>query len=135
MKFSENTTLNLEYEHVDLKRSYDRGLLPINESFNFPISFNFGEPSDSYELYGNRVSVALNHRFNQNWQLKSGFSAQIVDSDRLNVQPLDFQSPFEADGRTVARRYNKVADYSRDYSWQNDLMENLILAQLSINYC
>jgi iron complex outermembrane recepter protein len=122
VKFSEDTTLNLEYEYINRKNNYDFGLLPIKESFDFPISFNFGEPGDSYKLEGSRVSAVLNHRFNQNWQFKSGYSAQIVDTKRSNVQPVDFQNPFEADGRNVLRRYNQVADYSREFSWQNDLI-------------
>lgn len=122
VKFSEDTTLNLEYEYINRKNNYDLGLLPIKESFDFPISFNFGEPSDSYKLEGSRVSAVFSHSFNRNWQFKSGYSAQIVDTKRSNVQPLDFQNPFEADGRNVLRRYNKVADYSREYSWQNDLI-------------
>jgi iron complex outermembrane recepter protein len=122
VKFSENTTLNIEYEYINRKNNYDLGLLPIKESFDFPISFNFGEPNDSYKLEGSRVTAILNHRFNQDWQFKSGYSAQIVDTQRSNVQPLDFQNPFEADGRNVLRRYNQVADYSREFSWQNDLI-------------
>jgi iron complex outermembrane recepter protein len=122
IKFSENTTLDVEYEHVKLNQFYDRALPPIKESFDLPISFIFGDKNDSYELDANRVSVVLNHRFNQNWRLKSAYSAQIVDTSRSNIQPIDFQNPFEADGRTVRRRYNKVGDYSRDYALQTDLI-------------
>jgi iron complex outermembrane recepter protein len=122
VKFSEDTTLNLEYEYINRKSSYDLGLLPIKESFDFPISFNFGEPSDSYKFEASRVSAVLSHNFNRDWQFKSGYSVQIVDTKRSNIQPLDFQNPFEADGRNVLRRYNQVADYSREFSWQNDLI-------------
>lgn len=122
VKLSDRTNLDLQYEYVNLNQSYDRGLPPITRSFDLPISFNFGEPTDKYELFANRVNVALDHRFTENWRFRSAVSVQTVDTSRSNFQPVDFTNPFDEDGRTVARRYNKVGDYSRDYSWQNDLI-------------
>jgi iron complex outermembrane recepter protein len=122
VNLSESTSLSLQYEYLNLNQSYDRGLLPIGESFGQPISFNFGEPSDRYELYANRVNVALDHRFSQDWRLRSGVSVQTVDTARFNFQPLDFQNPFQEGTRIANRRYNEVGDYSREYSWQNDLI-------------
>jgi iron complex outermembrane recepter protein len=121
VKLSDRTTVDLQYEYVNLNQSYDRGLPPIARSFDLPISFNFGEPSDRYELFANRVNVALDHRFTENWRFRSGVSIQVVDTARFNFQPDDFENPFAEDGRTVARRYSQVGDYSREYSWQNDL--------------
>ncbi|MBH8561823.1 TonB-dependent siderophore receptor [Nostoc sp. CENA67] len=121
VKLADSTNLDLQYEYLNLNQSYDRGFPPITRSFNLPINFNFGEPSDRYELFANRVNVALDHRFSENWQFRSGVSVQTVDTARSNFQPADFANPIAADGRTVARRYNKVGDYSREYSWQNDL--------------
>jgi iron complex outermembrane recepter protein len=122
IKFSENTALNVEYEHTNLNQSYDRALPPVRESFDLPISFIFGDKNDSYEFDANRVSVVLDHRFSRNWRLRSGYSVQSVDTDRSNIQPIDFDNPFDEDGRTVRRRYNKVGDYSRDYALQTDLI-------------
>lgn len=122
VKLGDRTNLDLQYEYVNLNQSYDRGLPPIARSFDLPISFNFGEPNDRYELFANRVNVALDHRFSQDWRFRSAVSVQTVDTARSNFQPVDFENPFDADGRTVARRYNKVGDYSREYSWQNDLI-------------
>ncbi|OKH56002.1 ferrichrome-iron receptor [Calothrix sp. HK-06] len=122
IKFSENTALNVEYEHTNLNKFYDRALPPVRESFDLPISFVFGDKNDSYEFDANRVSVVLDHKFSRNWRLRSGYSAQTVDTARSNIQPLDFQNPFDEDGRTVRRRYNKVGDYSRDYALQTDLI-------------
>jgi iron complex outermembrane recepter protein len=122
VKLGDRTNFDLQYEYVNLNQSYDRGLPPITRSFDLPISFNFGEPSDRYELFANRVNVALDHKFSENWRFRSAVSVQTVDTSRSNFQPVDFTNPFDEDGRTVARRYNKVGDYSRDYSWQNDLI-------------
>ena len=122
VKLGDRTNLDLQYEYVNLNQSYDRSLPPIARSFDLPISFNFGEPSDRYELFANRVNVALDHRFSQDWRFRSAVSVQTVDTARSNFQPVDFENPFDADDRTVARRYNKVGDYSREYSWQNDLI-------------
>ncbi|BAY15306.1 ferrichrome-iron receptor [Anabaenopsis circularis NIES-21] len=121
IKLSDRTNVDLQYEYVNLNQSYDRGLPPVSRSFDLPISFNFGEPSDRYELFANRINFALDHRFTDNWRFRSAVSVQIVDTARSNFQPLDFENPFAEDGRTVARRYNQVGDYSREYSWQNDL--------------
>ncbi|MBW4609149.1 MAG: TonB-dependent siderophore receptor [Hassallia sp. WJT32-NPBG1] len=122
VKLGDRTNLDLQYEYLNLNQSYDRGLPPITRSFDLPISFNFGEPSDRYELFANRVNVALDHRFSQDWRFRSAVSVQTVDTARSNFQPVDFTNPFDEDGQTVARRYNKVGDYSRNYSWQNDLI-------------
>ncbi|BAY91141.1 MULTISPECIES: TonB-dependent siderophore receptor [unclassified Tolypothrix] len=122
VKLSDRTTFDLQYEYVNLNQSYDRGLPPIARSFDLPINFNFGEPTDNYELFANRINVALDHRFSENWRFRTAVSVQTVDTSRSNFQPLDFENPFAEDGRTVARRYNKVGDYSREYSWQNDLI-------------
>lgn len=122
VKLGERTNFDFQYEYANLNQSYDRGLPPITRSFDLPISFNFGEPSDRYELYANRVNAALDHQFSQNWRFRSGISVQTVDTSRFNFQPVDFSNPFADDGRTVERRYNQVLSYTRDYAWQNDLI-------------
>ncbi len=104
VKLGDRTNLDLQYEYLNLNQSYGLGLPPIARSFDLPISFNFGEPSDSYELYGNRVNVALDHRFSQDWRFRSAVSVQTVDTARSNFQPVDFTNPFADDGQTVARR-------------------------------
>lgn len=119
---SSTTSVNFEYEYLKVDQNYDRGLLPIAESFNFPISFNFGEPSDDYNIFSNRFSFVVNHQLSSAWKIRSGLSFQIADTERKNVQPIDFSNPFDADGRTVQRRYNEVEDYSRDLALQTDLI-------------
>lgn len=122
VKLTESTNLDLQYEYLNLNQSYDRGLMPITESFNLPISFNFGEPSDRYDLFANRVNVALAHQLSQNWRFRSGVSVQTVDDSRSNFQPIDLEDRFSADDPFVERRYNDVDGYSRDYAWQNDFV-------------
>ncbi len=122
VKLSDTTNLDLQYEYVNLNQSYDRGLMPNNESLNLPISFNFGEPSDRYDLFANRVNVALAHQFSDNWRFRSGVSVQTVDDYRSNFQPVDLEERFSEEDPFVDRRYNKVDGYSRDYGWQNDLV-------------
>ncbi|BAU12077.1 TonB-dependent siderophore receptor [Leptolyngbya sp. NIES-3755] len=121
-RISSTTSVNIEYEYLKVDQNYDRGLLPIAESFNLPISFNFGEPSDDYNIFSNRFSFVVNHQLSSAWKIRSGLSFQIADTERKNVQPIDFSNPFDPDGRTVQRRYNEVEDYSRDLALQTDFI-------------
>jgi iron complex outermembrane receptor protein len=119
-KLGDSTTLTLEYEHIDLERTFDRGFPAEKIFFDLPISLNVGERSDIYTRTDNKARLVLDHRFNENLRIRSGFSAQLLDSRRSNVQPRTFR--LEADGRTLRRRFNEVDDYYRDYSLQTDLI-------------
>ncbi|MBM0744122.1 TonB-dependent siderophore receptor [Phormidium sp. CLA17] len=119
-KIGEATNLTLEYERVDLERTFDRGFPPLRESFQLPISRNLGEPSDRYDFTSNKVNLVLDHRFNDNLRIRSAFSTQLFDSLRSNVQARTFL--LEPDGRTLRRRFTLFDESTDYYSLQTDLI-------------
>lgn len=119
-KITDKTTLTLEYEYLDLDRTFDRAFPPLTAMFDLPISRYLGEPNDSYNHRSHKASYVLDHRFSENWRLRNAFSAQIVDTERKNVQARTFQ--LEGDGRTLRRRYNDSDENREDYSLQTDLV-------------
>lgn len=72
-KINDTTTLTLEYENIDLNRTYERSFPPLTAFFDFPRSFNLGGHSDSYDLNLNRLDYVLKHQFSKNWQLQNFF--------------------------------------------------------------
>ncbi|HEY9636629.1 MAG TPA: TonB-dependent siderophore receptor [Coleofasciculaceae cyanobacterium] len=114
------TALTLEYEYLNLNRTFDRGFPPLRESFELPISRYLGEPSDRYDFNSHKVNLSLDHRFSENWRFRSAFSSGLLESLRSNVQG----SPFtlERDGRTLRRVFTLVDDYTQSYALQNDLI-------------
>jgi iron complex outermembrane receptor protein len=118
-KISDATTLGLEYEYVNVDRTFDRGLRPANFSFDLPISRNLGEPSDEYKFESNRAVLTLDHRFSENLRLKSGFSAQFIEPESSYVNPRD---EFDEDGRLQRIFVDSPGRQSRDLTWQTDLI-------------
>lgn len=90
-KIGEATAISLEYERIDLNRTFDRGLPPIRESFRLPISRYLGEPDDLYDFISDKINLIFEHRFNENLRLRSAFSTQLFGSLRSNVQARDFE--------------------------------------------
>lgn len=121
-KISDATTLSLEYEYINLNQTFDRGLAPVKESFDLPISRYLGEPSDSYDFTAHKFSYVLDHRFSNNWQIRNAFSLQTTDALRSNVQARNFL--LEDDGRTLRRRFTEYPSETQAYSLQTDLIGN-----------
>jgi iron complex outermembrane receptor protein len=121
-KINDATTLSLEYEYINLNQTFDRAFPPIRESFELPISRYLGEPSDSYDFTAHRFSSILQHRFNDDWQLRNAFSIQTTDSLDSNVQARTFQ--LEDDGRTLERVFRGGPGNTQVYSLQTDLIGN-----------
>lgn len=119
-KISDSTNLTLDYEYAHIDRTFDRGLPPIQSVFDLPINRFLGEPSDSYTLSLNKPGYILEHRFNDNWQIRNAFSAQIAEAERSNAQGRSFQ--VENDGRTFRRRYTRTDEKAENYSLQTDLI-------------
>ena len=121
-KINDATTLTLEYEYINLNQTFDRGLPPLRESFELPISRNVGEQRDSYDFTAHRFSSILQHHFDNNWQIRNAFSIQTTDALRSNVQPSPFQ--LENDDRTLRRQFTEYPSYTQVYSLQTDLIGN-----------
>lgn len=106
-KVGDATTLTLEYEYVDLDQYYYDGLPADPVSFQVPISRNLGEPGNRIGFNSNKVTSTLEHRFSENLQLRSGFSAQLDERPSSAVRPEEL----EPDGQTVQRFFRTLDDY------------------------
>jgi iron complex outermembrane recepter protein len=119
-KISNATTLDFEYEYIDENRAFYDGLLPERVSFDLPISRNLGDPSaDDYTSSTNNINLTLNHRFNDNLQLRSRFGTQLGTFGSATVR---LGSLLE-DGRTISRGYQIDDNVEiENYSLQTDLI-------------
>ncbi|MHC5752154.1 MAG: TonB-dependent siderophore receptor [Nostoc sp.] len=119
LKLSDATTLTLEYEHNTVNRTLYDGLLPIRESFNLPISRFLGEPNTSeYNYKSDAASFTLEHRFNDNLQLRSAFLTNLYHADYEAIRP----DSLEEDGRTISRTFAAGLDYYKSFALQNELV-------------
>ncbi|MBD2036888.1 TonB-dependent siderophore receptor [Leptolyngbya sp. FACHB-321] len=114
------TSLTLEYEYVNVDRTFDRGFPSEPELFALPINRFLGEPSDRYKLTGNKPSLTIDHQFNPNLRLRTAFTAQIFEAGRSNAQARTFR--LERDRQTLRRRYTASDEKVEDYGLQTDLV-------------
>ncbi|MGI2903687.1 TonB-dependent siderophore receptor [Tolypothrix sp. VBCCA 56010] len=119
-KIGDATTLTLEYEYLNVDRTYYDGLPPDPSVFKAPISRFLGEPGDRFSKETHSVFLNVNHRFSENIRLRSGFSVTLDDSEESEFRP----NSIDSDGRTVLRRFAAGPGYLQNYSLQNDLIGN-----------
>ncbi|ESA33722.1 hypothetical protein N836_20690 [Leptolyngbya sp. Heron Island J] len=119
-EFSDVTSLTLEYVHLDSSQTYDEGL-PIDPiSFDLPRDRFLSEPDDSYESTTNSFYLTLDHRFNENIRLRSGFGAELSEIDETGFRLLfnGFNPETGENGRQYVER-----EFSADnLAWQTDLI-------------
>jgi iron complex outermembrane recepter protein len=130
--FSDATDLTFAYEYLDENRTLDEGL-PIDPVvFELPRERFLSEPDDVFDTTTHRFNLTLNHRFNQNIKLRSGFNAEISDDTLTGFRLEDF----DPESNQVTRTFADGANFSNNYSWQTDLIsefktgsvEHLLLA-------
>jgi iron complex outermembrane recepter protein len=117
-RFSDDTTLTLEYEHSNVDRTFVDGLPPFRKALKVPINSFYGEPFNNYKLNTDSGSLTLEHRFNNNIKLRSAFSFVLNSSDGTYVRP----DELDTDGQTVLRRLAAGPAYFRSFSFQNNLI-------------
>jgi iron complex outermembrane receptor protein len=119
-KIGDSTTLTLEYEYLNIDRTFYDGFPPSPTIFNAPISRFLGEPDDRLSQETHNISFSVNHRFSENLRLRSAFSAQLNNSDDRAFRP----NSIDADDRTVLRRFAIDNNNVQTYSLQTDLIGN-----------
>jgi iron complex outermembrane receptor protein len=107
-QISDRTDLRLSAEYINISGSYGQMGLPAagtilpNPNGSIPLSRNLSEPSlDRDNVESLRIGYNLEHRFSDNWQLRSIFEAGWVEQDRGIVFPIGLQS-----NQTLQRRIN-----------------------------
>ena len=104
-QIGDNTNLKLSAEYINISGSYGqmglpaRGTILPNPNGKIPLSRNFSESFDKDDVESFRVGYDLEHKFNDNWQLRSVFEAAWLDQDRGIVFPRGLGE----DNRTLRR--------------------------------
>ncbi|MEH2141203.1 TonB-dependent receptor domain-containing protein [Nostoc sp.] len=119
-KFSDATTLTLEYQYLSTDRVYNDGLPPNPIVFQLPINRFLGEPDiNSFRQDANNLNVTFDHRFSDNLELRSGFAAYFSDERVRSIRP---SADLDVDGRTIPRSFvpgDRIINSA--YTFQTDL--------------
>jgi iron complex outermembrane recepter protein len=125
-KLGQNTDLILEGDVNILKRGGAPGGVPAvgtvlpNQNGKLRNSLNVGGPQKDYSTTSGRVGYRLEHRFNEDWKLRSAF--------RFNFYNNVFDSPFiggsslAGDNRTLDRFFLIGDGYFNNYFLRNDVV-------------
>ncbi|MGF1540839.1 MAG: TonB-dependent siderophore receptor [Pleurocapsa sp.] len=117
-KFSDDTSLSFEYEYLESNITADDGL-PIDPViFEIPRERFLGDPDDFIDTKTHNFYLTLDHRFNDNINLRSGFAAQVSD-DSSNFLRL---FGFDPESGQFSRFFRESEASGSNYAWQTDLI-------------
>lgn len=129
-RFSNATTLNLDFAYLRDDRPFDRGLLAIGRDvIDIPVGRFLGEPDDSRETESVSARYRLEHEFSDNWRIRNQF--QLLSSDSL-----DFRAePITLNEETgiLSRNFRSNDDILEVYSFQTDLLGNFFTGSIEHN--
>lgn len=122
---SPNTTLSYEAEIYQQKTRFDRGVVAVRGELGLvPNSRFLGEPNDgpiTIDSAGHQLF--LQHQFNENWSLQSGFGYRDSSLDGFSTEA----SSLLTDGRTL-RRQRRYRDFSAtDISGRAEIVGNVTI--------
>ena len=116
--FSDATSLTFEYGYLDSNQTLDEGL-PIDPVvFELPPERFLGEPDDLFDTTTHSFYLTLDHSFNENIKLRSGFSAEITDASNIGFRFLEF----DPESNEFIRFFVDRESFGDNYSWQTDLI-------------
>jgi iron complex outermembrane recepter protein len=104
-QISDNTNLKLSAEYISISGSYGqmgvpaRGTILPNPNGKIPLSRNLSEPFDKDNVESFRIGYDLEHKFSDNWQLRSTFEVAWLEQDRVII----FPQGLAADNRNMRR--------------------------------
>lgn len=113
----DNTSVLFEVEYLSDARPYDDGLVAIGEGVaDIPYERRFQNDTALVRTESVRAGYQLEHRFNQNWRLRNGFSYIAADS-------FDFRLTnwFIEDSGQLDRRWRSNDDFFESYELQTNL--------------
>jgi iron complex outermembrane receptor protein len=117
-KFSDNTNLTFEYEYLESNQTADDGL-PIDPViFEIPRERFLGDPDDFIDTKTHSFYLTLDHRFNDNINLRSGFAAEISDDSSNFLRLFEF----DPESGQFSRFFRESESSGNNYAWQTDLI-------------
>ena len=115
------TTVDLELEYYEQDQQNDFGLVAVDgNALALPRERFLGEPGDRVEADELRIQTTIDHRFNDDWSLRT--LARFSDTSQTPTQSYPFG--LAADGRTLNRRF-----YDVHASWQNYALQANLTGQ------
>ncbi|AFY87401.1 TonB-dependent receptor [Chroococcidiopsis thermalis] len=118
-KIGDNTSLNFEFDYLNLEQPFDRGVVAFGDGVaDIPITRVLGDPNDVYKLEEIGAGYRLEHRFNENLLLRNAFRFQQSNTFDQKTQPGELD---EATGDFIERRFDSNDDTEKRYALQTDL--------------
>ncbi len=118
-KIGDDTSLTVEGEYLRDNRTFDRGIVAIGTApAQIPSSRFLGEAFGRNHAEEGRAGYILQHRFDKNWTLFSGFRADLNGDEGVEA----FARNLLADNQTLRRRYQRQATHASSYYLRNDLV-------------
>lgn len=106
------TTLTVNHDNTDDERPQDNGLIGDEDGLSdiLPYEMIYNQPWSHYNSNVTNTLVELDHKFNDYWDLKAGYSYQSFERDRYDNQLRDFDEE-TGDNEIRARRRLNQRDY------------------------
>ncbi|WP_442944186.1 TonB-dependent siderophore receptor [Nostoc sp.] len=117
-QISDRTKLTLQAEYVNRPKKNGQSGIPAigsvlpNPNGEIPRDRNISEPDSTDDQRSFRVGYDLEHRFNDNWQLRNAFSATWLRRERNFI----ISTALAPDNRTLSRGINLGGDDQRFYN-------------------
>jgi iron complex outermembrane receptor protein len=119
-RISEQTDVTFEFEYLEDKRPFDRGLIAVGRKIaDIPFDRILGEPDDFSQREQFVASYRLEHRFSENWTLRNAF--QFLANDAAYVF-IDTDEGLEEDTGELTRSLADQEYTDRNYSLQTNLI-------------
>jgi iron complex outermembrane recepter protein len=116
---SENTKLKFSYEYLSENGTNNPGLPRNPIAFELPRNLFLGEPADTVKNEAQALNVELEHRFNENWQLRSRVAWQSSsfrrDAYRIGRNP-------DEDGNLDRFLQKDLKNRNESYTIQSDVI-------------
>jgi iron complex outermembrane receptor protein len=117
-QLGDSTLLTFEYNYLESNQTNDEGL-PIDPViFELPKERFSGKPDDFIDTTTHSFYLTLDHRFNENISLRSGFVAEISDGSFSAFRLGDFVP----ETNEFSRFFSESSDFGNNYAWQTDLI-------------
>jgi iron complex outermembrane receptor protein len=118
-QIAKNTKLTFSYEYIKSDGTFYDGLPVDPVLFQLPRDRFIGEPSNSLKQESNTINLILDHKFSKNWEIRSGFSAQLFNLNNFAFRP----TSVEPDGQTLNRFFQADILYDfNTYTFQTDVI-------------
>lgn len=126
---SDRTDLTLEFEYLNDKRPFDRGIVAFGTGIaDIPFDRVLGEPDDFIERTELRAGYRFEHRFNDNWTIRNRF--RFYSRDTITSQTQSFGLN-ERTGE-LGRGFFGTETEEEAYALQTDIVGNF--ATGSVNH-